>query len=156
MNGPDLLRETQGPGLWGERRSGSRLAGPGGQGLAGRVLNAWCRERHGCWAILSFQGRWRWGPRAGNPGSAPACSLRTCTTLSADEEPGLKGTLMKKTLHPSKEATALQERQIHRQLQVPYVFLPCGSLLVSYCHTSFYISEDNSDGMFAGKLVSFK
>ena len=36
--------------------------------------------------------------------------LQTCTTLSADEEPSPKGTLMKKTLHPSKEVTALQER----------------------------------------------
>lgn len=32
MNGSELLRETQGPGLWGECRSGSRLAGSGGQG----------------------------------------------------------------------------------------------------------------------------
>ena len=68
---------------------------------AGRVLNARCRGRHGCQAILSSQGRRRWGPRAGNPGPAPACSLQTCTTLSADEEPGPKGTLMRKTLHPS-------------------------------------------------------
>ena len=41
---------------------------------AGRVLNAWCRGRHGCQAILSSQGRRRWGPRAGNPGLDPACS----------------------------------------------------------------------------------
>ena len=47
--------------------------------------------------------------------------LQTCTALSANEETGPKGTLMKETLHLSKEAIALQQRQIHRQVQVPYV-----------------------------------
>lgn len=56
MNGPELLREMWGPGLWGERRSGSRLAEPGGQGHPGDRA-AWSMRPggKGC-AHVSFAG----------------------------------------------------------------------------------------------------